>query len=150
VGVSTVIETRDSDYRSRVELPRAAWVADVAAAAEATDYSNFKGDGRGTTGHRSRARLPRPVVCDAVAAGSSGAAFRLPLSLTAGFAARRAKPSPPAGQNHAVVAGPRHPDGEVLEILMLTQNHDRRAIRNPAALSADTGETSTDLARCTE
>ena len=37
-----VIETRDSDYRFRVGLPRAAWVADAAAAAEATDYSNFK------------------------------------------------------------------------------------------------------------
>jgi hypothetical protein len=37
VGVGRVIETRDSDYRFRVGLPRAAWVAYVAAAAEAID-----------------------------------------------------------------------------------------------------------------
>jgi hypothetical protein len=42
VGVGNVIETRDSDYRFRVRLPRPAWVAYVAAAAEAIDYSNFK------------------------------------------------------------------------------------------------------------
>jgi hypothetical protein len=42
VGVGRIIETRDSDYRFRVRLPRAAWVAYVAAAAEAIDYSNFK------------------------------------------------------------------------------------------------------------
>ena len=42
VGVGRVTETRDSDYRFRVELPRAAWVAYVAAAAEAIDYPHFK------------------------------------------------------------------------------------------------------------
>ena len=41
-GVGRVIETHDSDYRFRVRLPRAAWVAYVTAAAEAIDYSNFK------------------------------------------------------------------------------------------------------------